>query len=190
MLFPLGEYTKENVRKMARKWKLPVAEKSESQEICFIPEKSHNEFLKRHIKFKKGKIKLLNKKVVGEHQGLPLYTIGQRRGIELGGTGPYYVAKTDYKTNTLYVVNDTNDPALFSDKLIATDINWTTGTKPKLPLKCEAVIRYRHKPVKCEVSRQKSNYIVKLNKPQRAITAGQSAVFYKKDKVLGGGVIF
>lgn len=201
LIFPLGNFTKPEVRKMAKKYKLPVAEKRESQEVCFIPEKSHNEFLKRYIKLKPGQIKLLNTRfnkggkgdLVGEHQGLPLYTIGQRRGIEIGGTGPYYAAGFDYKKNILYVVNNFDDPALYKDELIAKNINWIAGEAPKLPLRCEAVIRYRHKPVSCKVESYKiksSNmYLVAFKKPQRAVTPGQSIVFYRGDEVLGGGII-
>ncbi|MDD5291552.1 MAG: tRNA 2-thiouridine(34) synthase MnmA [Patescibacteria group bacterium] len=194
LLFPLGDYKKEEVRKIAGKFKLPVASKKESQEICFIPGKSHNDFLKRYLKLKSGPIKTLDGKKVGEHQGLPLYTIGQRRGVEIGGIGPFYVAKCDYKTNTLYVVKDGDDPALCNDKLVADNVNWIAGREPKLPLACEAVIRYRHKQVKCKIEKLKAEnnrgrYSVKFKKPQRAITPGQSVVFYRKDEVLGGGVI-
>ncbi len=233
LLFPLGDFTKSQTRKMAKKFKLPVAEKKDSQEVCFIPGKSHNEFLKRYIKMKPGPIKLfpplrgdlvppltkgdrgiftrsakittfkspqpplLKGEVIGKHQGLPLYTIGQRKGVEIGGTGPYYAAKFDYKKNILYVVNDANDPALFSDKLIAKNINWISGTKPKLPFKCEAVIRYRHKTVKCKISPlvrggrgvKIGGLSVQFSKPQRAVTPGQSIVFYKGEEVLGGGII-
>ena len=199
LFFPLGDYTKEQVRGLAKKFKLPVAEKKESQEICFIQGKSHNEFLKRHLKLKPGLIKLLTPQppfergargVIGSHAGLPLYTIGQRKGIAIGGTGPYYAAKIDYKTNILYVLNNCDDKLLYQDKLIAKNVNWTASVKPKLPLKCQAVIRYRHKPVKCLVTKiLKNNYQVKFKEPQRAITPGQSAVFYLGSEVLGGGII-
>jgi tRNA-specific 2-thiouridylase len=110
--------------------------------------------------------------------------------VEIGGIGPFYAAKCDYKTNTLYVVSGGDDPALYSDEMIIKDINWIAGVEPKMPLFCEAVIRYRHKPVKCEiVKRVKNNYAIKLSAQQRAITPGQSAVFYKGDELLGGGVI-
>ncbi|MDD5032322.1 MAG: tRNA 2-thiouridine(34) synthase MnmA [Patescibacteria group bacterium] len=211
LLFPLGDYKKEEVRRIAKKFGLPVAAKKESQEICFIPGKSHNEFLKKYLKLKPGPIKTLDGIKVGEHQGLPLYTIGQRKGVEVGGIGPFYVAKRDYKTNTLYVVKDGNDPVLYNDKLVVENVNWIAGEEPKLPLICEAVIRYRHKPAKCKVeklenkkTRKQKNkktitakagqgkqeiYLVKFEEPQRAITPGQSVVFYNKDEVLGGGVI-
>ncbi|MDO9399102.1 MAG: tRNA 2-thiouridine(34) synthase MnmA [bacterium] len=193
LLFPLGNYTKPQVRQSAKKFELPVAEKKESQEICFISEKSHNEFLKRHLKFKIGKIKTLDNKIIGEHNGLPLYTIGQRKGVEIGGIGPFYVAKKDYKTNTLYVVNDNNDPALFSDQLIVNNINWISGQTPKFPFHCQAVIRYHHPAVECVISNLKNkenNLLVKFAQPQRAVTSGQSIVFYNNNEMLGGGVIF
>jgi len=202
LIFPLGEFTKEKTRKMARKFNLPVAEKRDSQEVCFIPEKSHNEFLKRHIKLKAGPIKLINGafdkrqsgefKTIGRHQGLPLYTIGQRRGVEIGGTGPYYVSKFDYKKNILYVVDEANHPSLFSDSLFVKDVNWISGVPPKFPLACMAVIRYRHKAVKCQITpliKGEGGISVQFSEPQRAITPGQSIVFYKWNEVLGGGVI-
>jgi len=199
LLFPLGGYTKPQVRQLAKKFKLPVAEKPESQEICFIRGKSHNEFLRRHLKLKPGKIVLapLNKegkgdlkgKIIGAHQGLPLYTIGQRKGIEIGGTGPYYAAKMDYRKNILYVVNNAKDKELYNFALTAKNINWL-GAAPKMPLRCEAVIRYRHKPAKCLVTKiNKNKYQVKFAQAQRAITPGQSVVFYNKNQVLGGGII-
>ena len=202
LLFPLGDYTKIQVRQLAKKFKLPVAEKPESQEICFIPNKKHNEFLKRHLKLKPGLILSLARRparhmsgwgkgeVLGKHLGLPLYTIGQRKGIEIGGTGPYYAAKMDYKKNILYVVNNSNDKILYSNKLITKNVNWLSNDEPKLPLKCQAVIRYRHKPIKCIITKDGNNsFLVKFSKPQRAITSGQSVVFYKKNEVLGGGII-
>lgn len=204
LIFPLGDFKKEEVRKMARRFGLPVYAKKDSQEICFIPEKSHNEFLRRHIRMKPGVIKTLDGKVLGKHQGLPLYTIGQRKGVEIGGTGPYYVAKFDYRKNILYVVNDAHDKALYSDHLVARNVSWISGQAPKMPFSCQAVIRYHHKPVKCTITPlikgdggilkvnkrvRSENLLVKFSQPQRAITPGQSVVFYNGDEVLGGGII-
>ncbi|MDP2708457.1 MAG: tRNA 2-thiouridine(34) synthase MnmA [bacterium] len=188
LLFPLGDYTKDQVRAMAKKYKLPVAEKSDSQEICFIAEKSHNEFLKRHLKLKPGLIKTIDGKTVGRHAGLPLYTIGQRKGIEIGGTGPYYAVKMDYRKNILRAVNERDHESLYKKSFTLKKVNWTVPL-PKLPVLCQAVIRYRHKPVACRVSRRGKQYAVELKTPQRAITPGQSAVFYRGRQVLGGGVI-
>ncbi|MCK4554447.1 tRNA 2-thiouridine(34) synthase MnmA [Candidatus Parcubacteria bacterium] len=192
ILFPLGDYIKEEVRRIADKAKLLYLSR-ESQDVCFLSGE-HNDFLKKHLKLKPGPIKTLDNKKVGGHHGLPLYTLGQRKGVEIGGIGPFYVAKCDYKTNTLYVVSDKDDPALYSDKLIAENVNWIAGREPALPLRCEAVIRYRHKQVKCVVYKPPSGFkshsvAVKFNKHQRAITFGQSVVFYQGDEVLGGGII-
>lgn len=195
LLFPLGDYTKPQVRRLAKKFKLPVAEKKESQEICFIPEKSHNEFLKRHLKLRSGPIKIAplikgGGGIIGRHAGLPLYTVGQRKGLAIGGAGPYYAAKMDYKKNILYVVNGHDNKILYSNKLIAKNVNWLAGVEPKLSLKCEAVIRYRHQPVKGAVIKiSKNKYQVKFTEPQRAITPGQSVVFYRGEQILGGGII-
>lgn len=190
LLFPLGDYKKDQVRAMAKKIGLPVAEKRESQEICFIPEKSHNDFLKRQLKLKKGKIIEIGGNIIGEHNGLPLYTIGQRKGVEIGGIGPFYVAKKDMKKNILYVTKGKDDPILYSSGLIAKNVNWVSGQEPKMPFVCQAVIRYRHKAVESIIKKIKANnYQVNFQEPQRAITPGQSIVFYNKDEVLGGGII-
>lgn len=201
LLFPLGGYIKPQVRKLAEKFDLKVAHKAESQDICFLSG-DHNNFLKKYLQLKPGDIRLLetNEKI-GEHLGLPLYTIGQRRGL-VGGTGPYYVAKFDYKKNILYVVKNWNENILYQPGLIAKKVNWLSGKSPQKAFKCEAVIRYGHKAVKCTVTPKNkksikdkklaptySDYIVTFNKPQRAVTPGQSIVFYDKKQVLGGGLI-
>ncbi len=189
ILFPLSDLTKTQVREIAGKAGLGVAEKPESQEICFIPERTHNEFLKRHLKLIPGEIKTMDGRVIGKHQGLPLYTIGQRKGVEIGGIGPFYVAKCDFETNTLFVVSEKEDKALFRKDLVAREVNWING-EPKLPLRAQAVIRYRHPAVTCDIKKNPSGGLsVKFTKPQRAVTAGQSVVFYKGNEVLGGGII-
>ncbi|MDO8667536.1 MAG: tRNA 2-thiouridine(34) synthase MnmA [bacterium] len=222
LLFPLGNLTKPQVRQIAKKFKLPVAEKSESQEICFISEPSHNEFLKRNLKLKSGPIVILERsaseaiescgvrdrrdsiglrqladpsrmtdnKIIGEHEGLPLYTIGQRKGIKIGGSGPFYVAKMDYKKNILYVVNENDNPLIYKNELIAKNVNWLSDIQPRIPLKCQAVIRYRHKAAECLITKiNNHNFRVEFSEPQRAITPGQSVVFYRGEEVLGGGII-
>lgn len=189
LLFPLGGYNKPQVRKLAAKFALKVAGKAESQDICFLSG-DHNNFLKKYLKLIPGDIRILETgEKIGGHLGLPLYTIGQRRGL-VGGTGPYYVAKFDYAKNILYVVKNWNEDILYKSELIAKKVNWLSGLAPKKILKCEAVIRYGHKAVKCTVgAKNKTDFFVKFNQAQRAVTPGQSVVFYDKKQVLGGGVI-
>jgi len=198
-LFPLGNYTKPQVRVIAKEKKLPVFEKDESQGICFIKDKRHYDFLRRHLKLKKGPIIALDGvpekgikpgSTIGQHQGLPLYTIGQRREILVGGIGPFYVLKLGYGRNTLYVANKFDKELLFKTELTAKNINWISGVEPKLPLECKARIRYLHPIVDCAVTKSDKDKIkVEFKKPQRAVTPGQSVVFYKGQEMLGGGVI-
>jgi tRNA-specific 2-thiouridylase len=191
LLFPLGSYDKPKVRQLAEKYDLVTAAKPESQDICFLSGQ-HNDFLKRYLKLTPGPIKLVETgEEIGTHQGLPLYTIGQRRGIEIGGNGPFYVAKSDYATNTLLVVKQWNEDILFNDRLTVLDINWSLSKKPKLPLKCQAVIRYGHPAFDCTIHKTKikNELEVVFKEKQRAITSGQSVVFYLKNQLLGGGII-
>ncbi len=127
-------------------------------------------------------------KIVGEHQGLWFYTIGQRKGIKLAG-GPWYVLDKDLKRNFLIVTKNEKD--LEKKELIAKDVNWISGKEPKLPLKVKAKIRYRHKSTTATITKilNSKTYHLKFIKPQRAITPGQSVVFYKGEELLGGGVI-
>ena len=197
ILFPLGGCMKDEIKKIAEREKLPCLS-TESQDICFLNQDGkileHSQYLKRYLKLKPGPIKTLAGEEIGRHQGLPLYTIGQRRGVEIGGTGPYYVVRADYANNTLYATNNPDDPTLFGKELLAREVNWISGQEPKLPLNCRAAIRYRHQAVGCKVSKHaekggKPQYKVKFKQPQRAITPGQSVVFYQNKEVLGGGII-
>ncbi|PIR73596.1 MAG: tRNA 2-thiouridine(34) synthase MnmA [Candidatus Moranbacteria bacterium CG10_big_fil_rev_8_21_14_0_10_35_21] len=208
IIFPVGKYQKPEIRKIAEKMKLPVFNKDDSQGLCFTPEKYPTEFLKRNLKLKKGKIFDTDGKILGSHQGLPLYTIGQRRGINIGGTGPYYVVDKDFSKNRLLVTNDPKNPDIFKKNILVEKVNWL-GKIPKFPLKTKLKIRYRHEaicaiihPVKSDEigspkakfnrvkNPQKSVYVVEFNEPQKAVTPGQSAVFYSNSgEVLGGGVI-
>jgi tRNA-specific 2-thiouridylase len=187
VLFPVGNYTKSQVRQMAKKFGLPVHAKLESQEICFIYDADVRRFLKTQLHIKNGTIiELETGKNLGEHEGALLYTIGQRKGLRLGG-GPWYVISTDVKKNIVYVSRD--EKKLFSRSLIAQKVNWISGREPKLPLKVKAKIRYKHKEAPCIVKKIKNDYEIIFNKPQRAITPGQSVVFYKGEEVIGGGII-
>jgi tRNA-specific 2-thiouridylase len=188
-LFPLGDYTKDEVRKIAKKYKFKFHNKKESQEICFIQNKYYGDFLKKYLKLIPGKIVDENNNILGKHRGLPLYTIGQRRDIGIGGTGPYYVIGMNRRKNQLIVSDNKNDKNLFSRELIAKKVNWISGSVPKLPIKIKVKTRYRMGEEFAVVNKFNNKYIVKFSKPQRAIMPGQSIVFYKNNEILGGGII-
>src|SRR3990167_1254575 len=126
-LFPIGEYTKPEVRALAEKYGLPTAEKEESQGICFIGEIDLNQFLKKYIPVSRGRVQTASGKDIGEHEGLPFYTIGQREGLGIGGGIPYYVASKDFLTNTLVVAEGPYDEVLFQQEALVTDVNWISG---------------------------------------------------------------
>lgn len=202
ILFPIGDYTKAEVRRLAKKFKLPVADNPESQEICFIP-KTINEFLAKYIKttpglicsrFTKPELEHKLEDIVGKHKGLPFYTIGQRKGIEIypskktSKEKPYYVVAKDIKKNVLIVSN--NERELLQEELVAKNVNWISGKEPSLPLNVEAKIRYRSELIPAVVSKiQNTRYKIRFSKKQRAITPGQSVVFYRKKELIGGGII-
>jgi len=187
ILFPVGGYSKKEVRKLAKRFKLPLFNVPESMEICFV-KTTVNEFLNRYLKPKTGKIVNTKGKKIGEHLGLHFYTIGQRKGIKLPG-GPFYVLDKDQKKNLLIVTKNQKD--LYKKELLAKNVNWISGKKPTLPLKIKAKIRYRHQPAIAAITKKLKSKKYKLifSKSQRAITPGQSVVFYKGQKVLGGGII-
>jgi tRNA-specific 2-thiouridylase len=186
LIFPLAKEKKVDLRKEALAFGLPFLKK-ESQDICFL-KGDHNDFLREKLALKPGDIMTLDGRIVGQHEGLPLYTIGQRRGIEIGGSGPYYVVKLDYTKNILYVASDWKNPILYDQALIANKVNWIAGKDIKR-LSCSAVIRYGHKAVPVKIKRQGREYLVQFKRPERAITPGQSVVFYKRNRLLGGGII-
>ena len=195
ILFPIGEYTKTEVRVLAKKHRLLTAKIKESQNLCFLST-DPNDFLKSNLTLKPGKIIDTKGKIIGKHFGLGFFTIGQRQGIgpnlflKEQSHGPFYVLKKDLKKNILIVTRKEKD--LFKKELIATEINWISGKAPKLPLKAKVKIRSQQKEVFAIIGHRMSNghaMSVKFINPQRAITPGQSIVFYKGKELLGGGII-
>jgi tRNA-specific 2-thiouridylase len=203
ILFPLGNYTKPEVRELARKYGYDeLNDQKESQDLCFMAGIKPSEFLEKNLPkkaFKPGPIITVSGKNIGTHNGLPFYTIGQRKGIGMGGgdTEPLYVIRIDPKKNTLIV--GTKDD-LFTKELIAKDISFVEGKPPRGTTKLEATIRYRSPRVpvtinlmknltKPKSAKEKITAKVVFSQPQRAVTPGQSVVFYNGEKVIGGGII-
>lgn len=191
ILFPLGDLTKQEVRAIAKKAGLPTALKRESQGLCFVGKVNTREFLKTKIKPKPGKVKTSDGKVVGKHEGLFYYTIGQRRGLGVEGGGTtYFVVDKDAGKNELIVAPQKDEKKYYKGEAVLTDLSWV-NEKPEFPLNCSCRIRYRAPLVKCklEPSKHSGRLLIKFQKPQRALAPGQSVVFYKGIYVLGGGVI-
>lgn len=185
-IFPLGDYSKKEVRKLAKEFDLPTAEKEESMGICFIGEVSMKDFLKDKIDVKNGDVVIEeNNEKIGEHDGLPFYTIGQRHGFsQKGSDKPLFVVKKDFETNILYVGYEDND-LLYSDKIEVENMHFISGQAPEFPLKCEVRLRHRQDLQKAIVE----NETIMFETPQKAATPGQFAVLYKDGVCLGGGII-
>jgi len=189
LYFPLGNLTKNEVRDLAKDYHLPVANKKDSQEVCFINNGLSN-FLKHYLPLTPGPIVDSAGHQIGEHEGLALYTIGQRRGIKVGGSGPYYVRGYDFLSNTLLVTSNIDDPQLLTNNFFISQLFWSSGRRPRRSVDCQVVIRYHHQPLDCRLTRgAQGEWRVELARPEHSVTPGQSAVFYEGDKLLGGGVI-
>jgi tRNA-specific 2-thiouridylase len=205
-IFPIGDLKKAEVRKLAKKFGLPVAEKKDSQGLCFMGDIDVKDFLKHYIKEKPGKVLNENGEVIGEHEGVTFYTIGERHGFIINkktpDDTPYYVVSKDIEKNILVVSNKKNSGEIMKKEIVIKDVNWNQGNylelgtpsgKSKLGVpssKLEARIRYRQDLQKCGVEELgKNSYKVIFDQPQPAPSAGQSVVFYSKNICLGGGVI-
>jgi len=190
-LFPIGELTKPEVRQIAKDLDLPVANKKDSTGICFIGERDFREFLKNYIPAKPGQIvNYATGDVLGEHQGIMYYTIGQRKGLNIGGKGgPWFVIGKEYERNILYVAEGDSNKWLLSEGTLVTDVNWI-GTKPWGDYDCTAKFRYRQpdNDVSLHFIDETTVYVT-FKKPVKAVTPGQAAVFYQGDVCLGGGTI-
>jgi tRNA-specific 2-thiouridylase len=189
-IFPLGNYTKPQVRELAKKNNLITATKKESMGICFVGKVGIKEFLQQYVETKPGKIIDQDSKEVGEHDGAIFYTIGQRHGLEVGGGLPYYVVGKDMKKNEIYVSSDLQDEKLWSNELTFTSAHWI-NEEPKYNQKLFVRTRHRAKliPVVSLNKLSVTNWSAKLQDDVRALTPGQSAVFYSEAECIGSGVL-
>jgi len=200
-LFPVGELLKSQVRQIAADIGLPNAKKKDSTGICFIGERPFRDFLNRYIAKEPGPMRDARGRFLGEHQGLSFYTLGQRQGLGIGGIkakgaqkgggdhAPWFVARKDMQTNTLWVVQGHDHPWLQSSTLTAQDASWIAGTPPS-GTRLAAKTRYRQSDAPCQVRDTKAHgFSLQFDQAQWAVTPGQSAVLYDGDICLGGGVI-
>jgi tRNA-specific 2-thiouridylase len=195
-LFPLGKLSKPQVREMAARAGLVTHDKKDSTGICFIGERSFREFLSQYIPVQRGAIVNTDAQVVGEHDGVYFYTLGQRQGLGVGGVkgasdAPWYVVSKDTQENTLTVAQGHDNPLLFSNALQATSLHWISEQAPEVPFSCLAKTRYRQPDQSCTITALDENIAtVIFDTPQRAVTPGQYVVFYdEKGCCLGSGVI-
>ena len=190
-LFPIGHLTKPQVRELARAAGLPNHGRKDSTGICFIGERDFRDFLKRYLPAQPGEMRTLAGELKGRHEGAMYYTLGQRHGLGIGGEGqPWYVVDKDIERNILYVEQGKDHPALFSDGLMASQLHWVAGQPPAVPRPCSAKVRYRQADQPCVLEAIEAGMArVSFDSPQRAVTPGQSIVFYQGDMCLGGGVI-
>lgn len=188
-IFPLGKYHKTEVRELARNYKLPVAEKHDSQDLCFVGKSGYREFLKRYSpeSFVSGSFRSKNGEFVGTHEGLANYTIGQRKGLGSGNAEPVYVIEKQIETNEI-VVGPSSE--LGKNQFKVNYLNWISGEMPAIPFNCDVKIRYKAPAVNAQVILENgTSVLVWVKSSLRDVTPGQIAVFYQEDAVIGSGVI-
>jgi tRNA-uridine 2-sulfurtransferase len=194
-LFPLAGLTKREVRALAQRAGLVTFDKKDSTGLCFIGERRFRDFLARFLSAQPGDITGPDGQWLGRHHGLMYYTLGQRQGLGIGGQRgmteqPWYVVDKDLNENRLIVAQGHDHPLLFSQGLIARQLQWVNGSPPTLPMRCTAKIRYRQSDQSCSLHEETSGQLrAHFDRPQRAVTPGQSVVFYQGARCLGGGVI-
>ncbi|MBT6264942.1 MAG: tRNA 2-thiouridine(34) synthase MnmA, partial [Halieaceae bacterium] len=193
-LFPVGDLAKPEVRKIAEQAGLTTARKKDSTGICFIGERRFKDFLQQYLPAQPGVIEDINGQALGEHQGLMYHTIGQRQGLGIGGladrnAAPWYVVEKHVERNVLIVAQGNDHPRLYKHSLHASTLFWISEQAPAFPLQCTAKVRYRQPDQNCVVTKTASGFLVEFDVPQRAITPGQSVVFYHNDTCMGGGII-
>ncbi|MFH1856997.1 MAG: tRNA 2-thiouridine(34) synthase MnmA [Candidatus Omnitrophota bacterium] len=188
ILFPLGNLTKEKVRGIAKEAGLANYDRKDSQELCFVADEDYRKFLNNFLKPEKGNIVDIKGRVLGTHNGFFNYTIGQRKGLGLSAQRPYYTLAIDWKKNQITVGFEEE---LYSSTLFAKEVNFISIEKIEKPLKVKARIRHKHVEQDAVISDGDNKKItVEFSKPQRAVTPGQAVVFYQKDTVVGGGIIY
>ncbi|HEY1991193.1 MAG TPA: tRNA 2-thiouridine(34) synthase MnmA, partial [Gammaproteobacteria bacterium] len=194
-MFPLGQLLKSDARVLARQAGFANHDKKDSTGICFIGERRFTEFLGKYLPAQPGEIVTPEGRVMGRHNGLMYYTLGQRQGIGIGGArdteaSPWYVAGKDMERNRLLVVQGHDHPLMLSGALEAAKLHWIAGEPPAVPLHCTAKTRYRQSDQACRITSIGGGHCtVEFDLPQRAVTPGQYAVFYAGEECLGGGVI-
>jgi tRNA-specific 2-thiouridylase len=189
VLFPIGHLPKPKVRELAMKFDLATSTKKDSTGICFIGERNFKDFLSQYIESSKGNFVDLSGNVLGQHDGTCFYTLGQRKGMGIGGPGaPWFVVAKNFDRNEVVLAQGDDHPALYADGLTAVELNWLTDA-PKGTFKCKAKVRYRQPEEPCTVTVEENSVKVVFDRPQRAMTPRQSIVFYDGEFCLGGGII-
>ncbi|MEO5970251.1 MAG: tRNA 2-thiouridine(34) synthase MnmA [Bdellovibrionia bacterium] len=192
ILFPIGHLQKSEVREIAKRYGLITHEKKDSTGICFIGERNFRNFLSQYLAAKPGPISNLDGKIIGQHHGAAFYTLGQRKGLQIGGQGePWFVVGKEVSKNLLFVGQGSQHPALYSDALTAKDPYWVSNREfPTFPFRCKAKARYRQVENECTVSEEHNGDLrIEFDQPQRALTPGQAIVFYQGETCLGGATI-
>lgn len=189
VLFPIGHLPKPEVRALALKHGLATATKKDSTGICFIGERNFKEFLSQYIESQRGNFVDIQGKILGQHDGTCFYTLGQRKGMGIGGPGAaWFVVGKNFEKNEVILAQGDDHPALYADELTATELNWLVENVPER-FECKAKIRYRQVEQPCTVERRGQTLRVVFHQPQRAMTPRQSVVFYDGEICLGGGII-
>jgi tRNA-specific 2-thiouridylase len=194
-LFPIGHLEKPRVREIALEQNLVTHDKKDSTGICFIGERKFKDFLAQYLPAQPGEIETAEGKIIGKHEGLMYHTLGQRKGLLIGGMKeygeePWYVVDKDIERNVLVVGQGANHPRLYSTGLLANQLHWVDRKGPQQALKCSVKTRYRQQDIACQITpNANGSLLVEFDEPQKAVTPGQSAVFYQNEICMGGGII-
>jgi tRNA-specific 2-thiouridylase len=194
-LFPIGHLEKPKVREIALEQDLVTHDKKDSTGICFIGERKFKDFLAQYLPAQPGEIETAEGKIIGKHEGLMYHTLGQRKGLLIGGMKeygeePWYVVDKDIERNVLIVGQGANHPRLYSRGLLANQLHWVDRKGPQQAIRCSVKTRYRQQDIPCQITPNiDGSLLVEFDEPQKAVTPGQSAVFYQNEICLGGGII-